>query len=498
MKKLLLFALSFFLCVAAGRAAENSGRIKFSSTFEPAKLNVDRNLPVPKPALSDAYILDLDKLPDEKFMRKSDRGAEYLEEHVFHPEGLVLDDFKVVSRVVPKKYTGHFVGSENFAVELAHLTSSKFTGANSIKLLFGPESFAMRDKLMSEAKKSIYISVYSFHDDITGNQTADLLIAKKKQGVDVKVLVDWKIAVIHGRRVLRRMERAGVEVLRYWEKGRLLDIWHAKILIVDGKYAFVGGMNIGDAYSHRDPAGPKWKDFDVFYSGPAVNETLEIYAGQWNSYASSPLSRIDLKKVKSDKFENGSAELAVVFQNPPGQKGILDSILKSIYGARRRINIANSYFIAIPALRQAILDATRRGVEVNIITNTSKSIDSEAKQAAVPIIRSLAAIYPSGVNIYLNQGENLHAKFMTVDGAFATIGSYNMHPRSEKYDTEINVNVLGKDSVRQFDRAFHKLIENARKVTSPNDLTVENGFMTFISNLIEKYFFSMLNPGTGG
>ncbi|MBU2572907.1 MAG: phosphatidylserine/phosphatidylglycerophosphate/cardiolipin synthase family protein [Elusimicrobia bacterium] len=451
------------------------------------------SLPDAAPAVTAAA--DASALPDDYFLRPTDPAAQYLERHFFSPEGLEMDEAPAgASKSAPSFYRGSAVGEAGFSKELEGLTGSRFTEGNKVTLLFGPESFALRDKLMLAAKKSIYITAYSFHDDLTGNQFADLLIAKKRQGLDVKLIADKKVALLNGRKLLARMEAGGVEVLRYQEAGRFLDIWHVKMLIIDGRHAFVGGMNVGDVYSHKAPSGPKWQDFDALYSGPAVTDTLNFFARSWNAYVRSPRKPVSVAQARSNEFETGDAGMAVVFQNPPHEKQILGTILKSIYGARSRINIANSYFIAIPELRNAIFSARRRGVEVNILTNTSKSIDAEAKHAAIPIIRSLAAIYPSGANIYLNQGENMHGKFMTVDGVFATIGSYNMHPRSEKYDTELNVSITGSGSVRQFDETFRRLISNARKVEGPRDLAIPPGFATFISNLIEKYFFNMLNP----
>ncbi|MDQ7774033.1 MAG: phosphatidylserine/phosphatidylglycerophosphate/cardiolipin synthase family protein [Elusimicrobiales bacterium] len=444
------------------------------------------------PDLPEASAAEQPKAAAYRFMGASE--ASYLEGPYLLPESLEMDEAAYsANKSVTSLYRGSAVGNASFKKELESLTGARFTGGNSAKLLFGPDSFAMRDKLMLEAKKSIYITAYSFHDDETGNRLADLLIAKRRQGLDVKLIADGKVALANSRKLLNRMEAGGVEVLRWREPGRLLDIWHVKMLVVDGRYSFVGGINVGDVYSHRG-SGPKWQDYDVLYSGPAVTDTLSFFAREWNASLGGKRTPVVPAAARHGAFETGSAELSVVFQNPPHEKQILGTILKSIYGARERINIAHSYFIAIPPLRDAIIDALGRGVEVNIITNTSKSIDAEAKHAAVPIIRSLAGIYPYGANIYLNRGENLHGKFMTVDGVFATIGSYNMHPRSEKYDSEMNVNLSGAEAVRQFDATFAGLIANAQKVEAPSDLAIPGGFVTFLSNIIERYFFDMLSP----
>ncbi len=442
-------------------------------------------------AVPEAMVAPEAEIPASRFM--TGPGLEYLERPYLTPEGLEMEEGTYGDyKSAPFLYSGSAVGQASFAKELEALTGSRFTGGNSARLLFGPDSFAMRDKLMLAAKKSIYITSFSFHDDITGNQLADLLIAKRREGVEVKLIADAKVALVSGRKLINRMEAGGVEVLRWTEPGRPLDIWHVKMLVIDGRHSFVGGINVGDVYSHRG-SGPKWQDYDVLYSGPAVTDTLRFFARVWNARLKAPRTPVSVERARHGDFEAGGADLSVVFQNPPQEKQIFDTILKSIYGARTRINIAHSYFIAIPPLKKALIDARRRGVEVNIITNTSKSIDAEAKHAAVPIIRSLAGVYPYGVNIYLNQGENLHGKFMTVDGVFATIGSYNMHPRSEKYDSEMNVNINGAEAVRQFDATFAGLIANAKKVKAPFDLAIPGGFATFISNLIERYFFDMLD-----
>lgn len=483
-------SIFFFLAVAQGAAntafARNSDETGFDQLMKAAPAAYAA------PALPEATMAPKREMSGSRFMTGT--GSEYLERPYLTPEGLEMDEAGYGAyKSLTSLYRGSAVGQASFGKELETITGSRFTGGNSAKLLFGPESFAMRDKLMLAAKKSIYITAYSFHDDVTGNQLADLLIAKRRQGVEVKLIADAKVAFFNSRKLLNRMEAGGIEVLRWSEPGRLLDIWHVKMLVIDGRYSLVGGINVGDVYSHRG-SGPKWQDYDVLYSGPAVTDTLRFFAREWNARLEAPRKAVSVAKARQGNFEGGSSEISVVFQNPPREKQILGTILKSIYGARTRINIAHSYFIAIPPLKEAIIDARRRGVEVNIITNTSKSIDSEAKQAAVPIIRSLAGVYPYGVNIYLNQGENLHGKFMTVDGTFATIGSYNMHPRSEKYDSEMNVLINSAEAVRQFDATFAGLVANSKKVKSPSDLAIPGGFATFVSNLIERYFFDMLSP----
>lgn len=409
-----------------------------------------------------------------------------------------LPSVNVISEKVIQAVTGHtpsMVGEERFISEFEKLTNSRFTDNNHVKFLAGgPESFPIKDRLMRQARKGIYVTSYSFHDDITGHETANILAEKKRQGLDVKVITDYKVAYSYGNQVFPVMSAGGVEILYYRELNRRGDFWHTKMLIADDEYAIVGGMNYGDPYSHKDPDGEKWRDFDVLYSGPAVLETKKIFTKTWNSKIEEealPLNRIDAAKAENQDFEPGNARIAVVFQDPPDNSYVLMSILKGIYGARYKVNIVNSYFIAIPAIRQAIVDARKRGVEVNILTNSSKSIDKESRNTVIPIIRSLAQIYDSGINIYFSQDVNLHGKFMTVDGVYANIGSYNLHPRGERYDTELNVSIIDGDSVSQLDAVFKQDISRAKKAAR-EDLAVPASLRSMVSYIIEYFFFTLL------
>ena len=165
------------------------------------------------------------------------------------------------------------------------------------------------------------------------------------------------------------------------------------------------------------------------------------------------------------------------------------AIIKSIDGATKKINIENAYFVPIPALTQAILKARERKIEVNLLTNSKDSIDSEARSLSDVSMKSLLPLLKAGVNIYLKKGETLHSKFITVDGIFCSIGSYNLHPRGERYDTEFNAHIIDNESVSYLDEVYEKDISLAQKITDEKQLTVEQ---SWFSKIIKKYFYSQL------
>jgi len=399
-----------------------------------------------------------------------------------------------VSRYQPRgPGQGSLLENRGFLAEMEGLSRAAFLDGNSSDFLINGEiSFAVKDSLIKNARKSIYIGSYSFHDDVTGFETARMLAAKRREGVEVKVILDRKVIHTAGARAVKIMEEAGVEVLRYMDKKRKGDYWHMKMLMVDDQYAIVGGMNYSDHYSHKNPDGPKWRDTDVLYTGPAAAETRRIFADIWNSEVEKGgLKLTPIAEVSGIGAPAGSARVAVIFQDPPvNDPAILLNIVKAIYGATERVNIENPYYVAVPAITRAILEARARGVEVNILTNSKASIDAEAKPMADIIIKGLLPLVPAGVNVYLKKGETLHSKFMTVDGVYCSIGSYNFHPRSERYDTELNVSILDKASVAKLDAAFAADLAAAEHIRTMADLGYEPGWL---SKIVGKYFYSELS-----
>ncbi len=387
-----------------------------------------------------------------------------------------------------------------FIKELENLTGSGFESGNSVKLFMdGEESFAARYGLIRGAKKSVYIVSWSFHDDITGNESADMLIQAHKKGVKVKIIMDGLVADhMYGKRVATRMEAAGIEVARYYKIPDGSEALHCKMMIVDGAYAIIGSRNFGDAHSHRNPNGPKLRDTDALFSGPAVRQAKKEFVGLWNALVSArypKLKPLPESIIQEELSGAGNARLAVVRQSPGINEKIYLGILKAMYGAAKTINIEHGYFITIPSLKKAILDARERGVEVNILTNSGDSLGTMPGGAifAVSILKSMPELMAAGVNVYLmKKGPGLHSKFMTVDGLFADLGSFNLHPRSLRYDMEIDLQILDTAAVAELDSAFATDIAKARKILTPSDLNIHE---TTVSSIVNNNFFDWLSPG---
>jgi cardiolipin synthase len=374
-----------------------------------------------------------------------------------------------------------------FLKELSALTGAEFSEGNRAKpLVDGPASFRVRFALMRKAKKSIHILSWAFYDDTTGNAAADLLIAKKSEGLDVKVMVDAKTARSHGAGVLARMEAAGIEVVLYHEAARRYDGLHAKALLIDGKFAVAGGMNFGDEYSHMG-AGPKWRDTDMFYMGPAVDATARYMGALWNAQVQEQGLPYGTMADPAPTQGTGAARLAFLSGEPSGEAVILLAYLKAIAGASQVINIENAYFVTVPALRQALLEALARGVQVNILTNSAQSIDEPV--VAAPILASLPELMAAGARVFLKKGDTLHSKFMTVDGLFAILGSFNLHPRSVRYEKEMVLLASDARFASELDRTFRADTDRAQAVKDASELKVPDSPLT---RLVRRYLFNQI------
>jgi len=379
-----------------------------------------------------------------------------------------------------------------FVDEVADITASRFTSGNELRLLVdGPQSFATRNAIIAGAKKSVHMAAWAIYDDMSGEAAIKLLLSKKAQGVDVKIMVDGQTADLPnmGDKALKQMAAAGIQIIRFTETAhdRKYEGMHGKVLIVDGNTAIMGGMNIGDSYSQMNPNGHKWRDTDVQITGPVVADCMAYFARMWNSQIelkNLPLSRM------SDQWQGGSAgaaKVAFVAQQPGQEAYIYLGLIKAIYGATSRVNIENAYFIIIPSLKQALLEALARGVEVNILTNSATSVDEPI--VTVPILESLPELLKAGANIYLKKGDTLHSKLMTVDGLFTSIGSYNLHPRGIRYENETNINVVDAPFAAVCDKTFEADIAAAQKITNPAELSIPNSKLNAI---VRKYFFDQL------
>lgn len=346
------------------------------------------------------------------------------------------------------------------------LADSKWIRTESAEILVnGPASFAKRDLFMSQATKSINILTWSIYDDLTGTQAADLLIKKKQENpkLKIRIIVDGQVAATpgHGDQVTR-LEKAGIEVIRWISHDLTYVGQHRKMLIVDDEHLIAGGLNFGDVYSHKNPdlSVPRWRDTDIYLKGQAAQEGNRLFAKIWNDQLIEQkltYDKLTVAAADASTQSQSGVEVSIINHNPlQAQNGstIMLTILKAIREAKQMIDVENAYIILFPALKQEISAAIKRGVQVRIFTNSSESVDEPV--VSIPILRSVAEFIKMGAKVYVKKGATLHSKLVIVDSNLTLIMSYNLHPRSERVEGEMAIAI--RDNA--FTQNMHQVFDN--------------------------------------
>ena len=358
--------------------------------------------------------------------------------------------------------------------------SSARTGNQVTPLFDGVQSFAARKELISSAKESINFQTFIFNSDDTGWELANMLAAKAKEGVKVRVIYDALGSNRADPKMFEMMKQAGVEVRPYGNMlGQFWDIndrWHEKHLIIDGRASIIGGMNIANEYalggsgkmvfSRGNPKGDHpWRDADVRVEGPAVSDAQAAFLRNWEELGPgvTEYERAALMSPQPLRAANVSARVVQHRPDEEGDRNVELLYLKAVNTAEKSITIENAYFVPPRELREALIAAAKRGVEVRVMTNSRDSNDFAAGTDAARYFYD--DMINAGVKIYEKHGGTLHSKTATFDGAYSIVGSANLNGRSKGRDSESVVAVRDDKLAGQLDRRFDTGLPETKAVT---------------------------------
>jgi cardiolipin synthase len=259
----------------------------------------------------------------------------------------------------------------------------------------------------------------------------------------------------------------------------------------------MGGINVGNYYTHQYGVpeserveAAKWRDTDVFLSGPVVGDIMQKFQRFWNSQINDNQLSVPLLNyyIDSTKYETkGNSQVIYTMMKPGDQDiSILYSIMFLICHAQKTIDIENAYLIEVPGFHEAIQNAIQHGVRVRIFTNSQFSIDEAIIFDSVSLY--LKKLFDAGAEIYLKRGsDTLHSKFLIVDSEIVNIGSMNLHPRSLYIEWEANCTIKDLDVATSFTQVFENDISdsNAFRLLSKDQLPD----LSNLSSKFMKYFF---------
>jgi cardiolipin synthase len=358
---------------------------------------------------------------------------------------------------------------KHLAMEQAINIDSPLVLGNKLTLLQdGPATYQAMFAAMRAAKDHIHLETYIFEDDDTGRQFADLLLERQAAGVKVNLIYDSVGCLNTPKEFFERLSAGGIQVLEFNPVNPMIGNkkeWllnnrdHRKLLVVDGRIAFIGGINISEAYSagssirlarRQSGKAPGWRDTHLQIEGPVVAEFQKLFIDTWSKQKGPALA----EKNYFPKLKKQGDEIvrAIGSASSDPHSLIYLTLMSAIDNAEQRIYLTNAYFVPDPQLVKALTDAARRGVEVKLVlpSHTDSWATFHAGRS------HYSKLLHSGVKIYERRGAVMHSKTASIDGVWSTIGSTNLDWRSFLHNDEINATVLGRDFARQMDAMFAK------------------------------------------
>lgn len=332
---------------------------------------------------------------------------------------------------------------------------------NKVKLLTnGEEKFPLFLEALREAKDHIHLEYYIFDEDNIGNEIIDILIEKAKNGVEVRVTAD-DFGSPKLNKHQSRFDGTGVEFqtflpVRFSSLANSNYRNHRKILIVDGKKAFVGGINISDKYINQNGViSPNnkiyWRDTSVMIEGDSINSLQLHFYLNWMMTEGKKYNISDPKYFYSSKEKNDFSTVSFGLSSPGSDlHSAMEAMVLAITLAKKKVQLCTPYFIPSDEFKTAMMIAVSSGVEVELII-PKKGDSIVVQQASLSFLKPLMK---RGVKVYLYEKGFIHAKTITVDDKLAFIGTVNLDYRSFMINFEITSVIENETLLKQMSAQF--------------------------------------------
>jgi cardiolipin synthase len=341
------------------------------------------------------------------------------------------------------------------------------TAGNRVDLLVdNVEAFAERHRAIAAAKTTPWAEYYIVHGDATGVAFLDAMAAAASRGVDVRLLYDAVGSIDIDDDALDRLRAAGGHVAAFHPVNPLRRRWavhlrnHRKVLVADGRVAFVGGMNIGDSYAGR---GEAWRDSHLRIEGPAAADLAQVFEEDWCFQVGGDPPTLALPPAA------GSTAVAIVPSGPDQEENAAGLAWFSAIGlSTQRCWIATPYLVPDASVLRALTGAARRGVDVRVLVPERSDLRllDFANRSYFP------ALLDAGVQVFLYQPGMLHCKTAVIDGALSIVGSANVDMRSFGLNFEAGAMVVGPDLAAAMERAYEADLAVAREAKRARMLRV--------------------------
>ena len=341
-------------------------------------------------------------------------------------------------------------------------------------MIDGPITYAAMFKAIENANDHINLETFFIENDEIGKRFSELLIAKQRSGVQVNLIYDSVGSSSTPSEFFKPLKESGINVLEYnpinplnLRKGwQVNQRDHRKLLIIDGKVAFVGGVNISSVYSSGSFKKSKsnadvqpWRDTHLRIEGPVVIEFQKLFMTSWTQQKGDTLI---VKNYFPDTANKGGEVVRAIGSSPEEPYSqIYATLISAINSAETQVNITNAYFVPDPKLLAALKEAVQRGVDVKLLLpeKTDSTMVFYASRSYYD------ELLKANVKIYERHGALLHAKTAMIDEVWSTIGSTNLDWRSFTNNQEINAVVLGQNFGTQMKILFENDLKLSKLIT---------------------------------
>ncbi|HWC25472.1 MAG TPA: phospholipase D-like domain-containing protein [Solirubrobacteraceae bacterium] len=358
------------------------------------------------------------------------------------------------------------IGSDAFLRATEAITMAPIAHGNDIDLLVnGDQIFPAMIETMRGAQRSLNFLSYLYWSGEIGSEIADALCDRAKAGVEVNVLLDAVGSVRMDRGLIYKMDRAGVTFTYFrppkpYAVRRLNNRTHRKVLIADGKVGMTGGVGIADQWTGNAQDPEHWRDTHVRVRGPIVRGLQGAFAENWleatGEVLVGPAYLPPLEPLTDDGPMQVVRSTATV-----GDTNIEALYFLAIECARRSLHLTSAYFAPRPAFVQALTDAARRGVDVRVLV-PGPYVDKEfVRQAGRAVYEELLE---GGVEIFEYSPTMMHAKTLTIDGVWSSVGSVNFDNRSFQLQDEVTLCVCSRRFAGQLDEQFERDLERSERI----------------------------------
>jgi cardiolipin synthase len=378
---------------------------------------------------------------------------------------------RVIARMQEHQETPSDILQRHLAFEQA-LTNVPLVVGNRVTLLKNAtDTYKAMLAAIGNATDTINIAMFTFSNGPIGQMFADALIARQRHGVHVSVMYDGLGSLGTPASFFDTLRQAGIAVLPY-RPVKLFSVKlpeslshrnHRKMLVVDGRIAFTGGINISEVYASgfgsRGQQGSQesWRDTDIEVKGPAVAEFQRLFINEWKYQKGPPLCSCNYFPTIE---RQGNQIVRVIGSVPERFSPIYVTLISAIVNSATNVYITDAYFAPDHQMLHALERAAHRGVDVRLLLPSRSD-----ERLIVSAARShYHALLKAGVKIYEWQGAMLHAKTATVDGVWSTVGSSNLDWWSIARNNEVNAIVLSHSFGDEMNQMFEADLANAKPI----------------------------------